>query len=303
MIIHPPQETRPVQKPSWLKVRFPSHSNYFSVSSLLEKHNLRTICRSAKCPNIADCWTRKTATFLLLGDACTRSCSFCAVKKGTALSPSSSEPGEVAEAAVQLGLAYVVVTSVTRDDLPDGGASHFVRTIQAIRERIPDARIEALIPDFGGDAGALRRVVLAGPDILNHNLETVERLYPYINRPQVNYRRSLGVLRLAKEFGAATKSGLMLGLGETEDDLVRTFEDLRRADCDLLTIGQYLQPTRGHTTVAKYYSPPEFARFKDMALDFGFSDVASGPLVRSSFQAHKLYDTFMNSRRDKTCAI
>jgi lipoic acid synthetase len=196
----------------------------------------------------------------------------------------------------------VVVTSVTRDDLADGGAAHFVRTIHALREKRPEASIEVLVPDFGGDEDALRLVIRAGPDILNHNLETTEALYPKINRPAANYRRSLNVLRVAKAEGAVTKSGLMIGAGASEEDLVRTLKDLRRAGCDLLTIGQYLQPTRAHAPVVRYYTPDEFARLRAFALDLGFDDVESGPLVRSSFHAHKLYDTFKRLRKGSPCA-
>ncbi|MGA2587972.1 MAG: lipoyl synthase [Candidatus Aminicenantales bacterium] len=303
MITYLPEETRSAKKPSWLKVAFPSQSGYFSVASLLEKHRLNTICRSARCPNIAECWTEKTATFLILGNICTRACAFCAVEKGKPLPLSAEEPEHIAEAAATLGLAHVVVTSVTRDDLPDGGASQFVRTIRALRKRIPAASVEVLVPDFDGREDALKSVVDAGPDILNHNLETTESLYPKIGRPATNYRRSLGVLGKAKTWGALTKSGLMIGLGESEDDLLRTFGDLRAAGCDLLTIGQYLQPTRAHAAVVEFHPPEEFARLGDIALELGFSDVSSGPLVRSSFHAHKLYDTFKKSRRGTACAI
>jgi lipoic acid synthetase len=213
------------------------------------------------------------------------------VAKGPARPLADDEPGRVAEAAAVLGLSYVVVTSVTRDDLADGGASHFVRTIAALRERLPGVRIEVLVPDFGGDAAALRDVVGAAPDILNHNLETTEALYPVLNRPAANYRRSLEVLRRAKALGAVTKSGLMMGLGESEADLLQSLRDLRAAGCDLLTLGQYLQPTRAHAPVARYVTPEEFARWKAVALDLGFADAEAGPLVRSSFHAHKLYDT------------
>ncbi len=301
MITHPPEETRSVKKPAWLKVPFPSKSGFFSVSSLLDKHNLHTICRSAKCPNIAECWTAKTATFLILGNTCTRNCAFCAVDKGTPSPVAEDEPKVVAEAAATLGLSHVVVTSVTRDDLRDGGASQFVRTIQAIRERIPGATVEVLVPDFSGSDDSLGQVVLAAPDILNHNLETTEALYPKINRPAAYYRRSLGVLEKAKEWGMVTKSGLIIGLGETEEDLFRAFSDLGQAGCDLLTIGQYLQPTRAHAPVAKYYAPEEFAKLKDIALGFGFSDVESGPLVRSSFHAHELYDNYKRHRKGAAC--
>ena len=223
--------------------------------------------------------------------------------KGAPQPPAEDEPGRVAEAAALLGLAYVVVTSVTRDDLPDGGASHFVRTIAALRGRIPGVRIEALVPDFGGDADALAAVLAASPDVLNHNLETTEGHYPRINRPAASYRRSLAVLRRAKEAGAVTKSGLMIGLGETEDDLLAALRDLRGAGCDLVTLGQYLQPTRDHAPVARYVTPEEFAAWKAAALDLGFADAEAGPLVRSSFHAHRLYDTLARIPRSAVHAV
>lgn len=223
--------------------------------------------------------------------------------KGLPRPVADDEPGQVAEAAAVLGLSYVVVTSVTRDDLADGGAFHFVRTIAALRERILGVRIEVLVPDFGGDAEALRSVVRAAPDILNHNLETTEALYPALNRPAANYRRSLEVLRRAKEQGAVTKSGLMIGLGELEDDLLRTLRDLRASGCDLLTLGQYLQPTRAHAPVFRYVTPEEFAQWKAVALDLGFADAEAGPLVRSSFHAHKLYDTLKRIPQSPVHAI
>ena len=302
MITHPPEESRKTPKPPWLRVAFPTHPDYFAVSALLEKHSLNTICRSAKCPNIAECWSERTATFLILGNVCTRACAFCAVVKGTPGPPSEEEPRQVAEAAARLGLTHVVITSVTRDDLPDGGAGHFVRTIGALRQRLPEASIEVLVPDFGGDENALRRVIHAGPDVLNHNLETTEALYPKINRPASNYQRSLNVLRAAKDEGAVTKSGLMIGAGETEEDLVRTFKDLRRTGCDLLTIGQYLQPTRNHAPVVRYYTPEDFTRLRAVALSLGFGGVEAGPLVRSSFHAHQLYDTFRRLQKGIPCA-
>ena len=302
MITHPPEESRKTPKPPWLRVAFPTHPDYFAVSALLEKHGLNTICRSAKCPNIAECWSERTATFLILGNVCTRACAFCAVAKGTPGPPSEEEPRQVAEAAARLGLTHVVITSVTRDDLPDGGAGHFVRTIGALRQGLPETSIEVLVPDFGGDEDALRRVIHAGPDVLNHNLETTEALYPKINRPASNYQRSLNVLRAAKDEGAVTKSGLMIGAGETEEDLVRTFKDLRRTGCDLLTIGQYLQPTRNHAPVVRYYTPEDFTRLRAVALSLGFGGVEAGPLVRSSFHAHQLYDTFRRLQKGIPCA-
>jgi len=278
-----------VPKPPWLKVRMPSESGYFQVSEILKANRLHTICQSARCPNMGECWARKTATFLVLGDTCTRNCGFCAVKKGRPADPDPNEPEHVAGVVRELGLRHAVVTSVTRDDLDDGGASVFAAVIRAVREASPGTTIEVLVPDFGGIGSSLDLVLAAGPDILNHNLETIEALYPAISRPAANYRRSLDLLSAAKKKGALTKSGLMIGLGERYEDILRTLSDLRRAGCDLLTLGQYLRPTPDHHPVEKYYSPLEFDQLRDIALDFGFVDAAAGPLVRSSYQADKLF--------------
>lgn len=277
------------KKPIWLKVKFPSHQNFFYISNLLKKNHLNTICTSAKCPNMTECWSQKTATFLILGDICTRECAFCAVKKGAPLPPSDDEPSRVAGAVSLLGLRYAVITSVTRDDLPDGGASFFASTIRAIKENEPDVALEILIPDFKGDIRALETVIQAGPDVLNHNLETTESMYPQINRPKSNYQRSLKVLEDAGKMGDVTKSGLMVGLGEKKEEIIQAFSDLRRASCSLLTIGQYLRPSKANSPVRKYYSPREFEQLKKIALDFGFKGVESGPLVRSSYKAHKMF--------------
>jgi len=276
-------------KPPWLKVRLPSHGSFFEVSAILKKNRLHTICQSAKCPNIAECWTARTATFLILGDTCTRECGFCAVKKGTPAPLSGAEPGQVAEAVAGLGLHYAVVTSVTRDDLDDGGAAVFARTVGAIKERRPQVRVEVLIPDFQGNEEALAAVIASGPDVVNHNLETTQPGYPRINRPPGNYRRSLGVLEAAQRLGALTKSGLMVGLGETGPEIERTLSDLRNAGCDLLTIGQYLQPSRQNPPVGRYYGPEEFEALRALALTLGFREVAAGPLVRSSYRAHQMF--------------
>jgi lipoic acid synthetase len=226
-----------------------------------------------------------------LGDTCTRSCGFCAVKKGIPSPPSEDEPYEVAEAVAALGLEYAVITSVTRDDLPDGGASHFVKIIKAVKERKPGLKVEVLIPDFQGSGDSVEKLVQAEPEVINHNLETVEALYPQIVRPRENYQRSLKVLERSKLNGTVTKSGLMLGLGEKEEEILQTFSDLRRVSCDLLTIGQYLQPTRSNVPLKKYYTPQEFDQLRKIALDFGFYDVEAGPLVRSSFEASRLYNS------------
>jgi lipoic acid synthetase len=285
------QQIQEIKKPPWLKVKFPSDNNFFCVSNTLKKKGLHTICQSAKCPNISECWSQKTATFLILGDVCTRSCRFCAVKKGVPSPLFADEPARIAEAASLLGLSYVVVTSVTRDDLPDGGASLFARTIKALKEKIPEVKIEVLIPDFKGDEKALETVVRAQPDILNHNLETTQSIYPQINRPPEHYERSLKVLENARKMGAPTKSGLMVGLGEKEEEIIVSFADLRSVSCNLLTIGQYLQPTKMNAPVRKFYSPEEFEQLKEIALDLGFRDVESGPLVRSSYGAHTMYNS------------
>ena len=284
-------ETQTAKKPSWLKVRFPSHKNFFYVSNLIKEKNIHTICQSAKCPNISECWSHKTATFLILGDTCTRNCGFCAVKKGAPSSSLSDEASHIAETVSLMGLNYVVITSVTRDDMEDGGALRFAETISEIRNTSPQAKVEALIPDFNGNTSALQTVIDAHPDILNHNLEVPVSLYPHINRPKSFYDRSLGILKTAAKKGMVTKSGLMIGLGEKMEDILQVFSDLKNAACKLLTLGQYLQPTQKHIRVQKYYSPLEFKQLGQIAFDFGFKDVVSGPLVRSSFQAHKMYDS------------
>lgn len=281
--------TQTTKKPPWLKVKLPTHENYFYVSQLLKKHDLHTICQSAKCPNVSECWAHKTATFLILGDTCTRACAFCAVTKGEPSPPLKKEPERVAEAVSEMNLRYVVITSVTRDDLSDGGASQFASTLKAMKQKNSDIQVEVLIPDFNGDEKALQTVIAAAPDVLNHNIEAPETIYPLINRPVLNYRRSLKILEKAKAKGATTKSGLMIGLGEKKHDIFQTFADLKSVSCDLLTIGQYLQPSRLNAPTRKYYSPEEFAELKNIALDCGFSEVESGPLVRSSYRAHEMY--------------
>jgi lipoic acid synthetase len=279
------------RKPPWLKIKLPTSPEFFSVAETLERAGLHTICQSARCPNRSECWSEKTATFLILGNRCTRACAFCAVAKGNPLPPEPDEPKRVAAAADAFGLTYAVVTSVTRDDLPDGGASHFAATIRALRERIPGVRVEALVPDFAGDEASLRTVLEARPDVLNHNLEVPEPIYPLLNRPAANYRRSLGLLERAAGMGFATKSGLMLGLGESENDIVRTLADLRGVACAFLTLGQYLKPGRTQADVARFYPPAEFDRWKATALGLGFRAVEAGPLVRSSYHAQRMQST------------
>ena len=276
--------------PPWFKKRLPPPGVIGGVRSLVEEHGLYTVCDSALCPNLGDCFSKGTATFLLMGDQCTRRCSFCAVAKGTPLALDPDEPANLAEAAAKLGLRHVVVTSVTRDDLADGGAAHFARTIECLHGIGDRPTVEVLVPDFGGSAEALGTVVAAGPEVINHNLETVPRLYPEV-RPEAGYARSLELLRLAKELdhGIVTKSGLMLGLGETRPEVLEVMADLREADCDLLTLGQYLAPSAGHHPVADYVTPEVFCEYKEAALEMGFRGVASAPLVRSSFDADRLY--------------
>ncbi len=288
--IFPPDDgRRPASKPPWLKVRLPSGGDAFRVAEIVRRRGLHTICGAARCPNVGACWAERTATFLILGNVCTRACGFCAVAKGR---PGPLEPGEpeaVAAAVGELGLRYAVITSVTRDDLADGGAAHFVRTIRAVRARSPETRVELLVPDFGGNEAALDAVLAERPDVLNHNLETVERLYPLVRRPAEAYRRSLRVLARAAERGALVKSGLMLGLGETPEDVRGALHDLRAAGCRLLTLGQYLRPGPDHAPVARYWTPEEFAALRDDALALGFLEAASGPLVRSSYDAGRLF--------------
>jgi len=277
-----------VERPEWLKVRATFGENFRQLKGLLRGLALHSVCEEALCPNIYECFEARTATFLILGDVCTRRCSFCAIANGRPAGLDREEPHRVAHAARVLGLRHVVVTSVARDDLTDGGAAVFADTIVQLRESVPDCSVEVLIPDFGGSRSALERVMAARPDILNHNVETVPRLYRRV-RPSARYYRSLELLQRAKEMDASvpTKSGLMVGLGETWDEILAVLADLRRADCDIATIGQYLRPTSAerHLPVERYYTPAEFQRLKDEALALGFRAVESGPLVRSSYHA------------------
>lgn len=277
-------------KPPWLRRRVPAGATYRHVLDLVRCSGLHTVCQEAHCPNMGECFSQGTATFLILGDRCTRNCSFCAVVHGPVEPPDPREPDRVAEAAQKMGLRYVVVTSVTRDDLPDGGASHFARTIKRLRKENPSVLVEVLVPDFQGDAEALRVVLEAGPDVLNHNVETVPRLYPRV-RPQAQYRRSLELLRRAGGHrpSVRTKSGMMLGLGETPEEIEATLHDLFEAGCHMLTLGQYLQPSPAQLPVERFVPPEEFDGWRVRALGIGFSEVASGPFVRSSYRAHSLF--------------
>jgi lipoic acid synthetase len=282
-----PQEA--VRRPEWLKVRLPSGDNYFELKGLMRGLRLHTVCESARCPNIGECWQHRTATFMILGELCTRRCGFCAVPKGQpAGEVDAAEPGRVAEAAAAMGLKYVVVTSVDRDDLEDGGSTIFAQTIEALSERIPDCKVEVLIPDFRGSDAALEIVLRARPDILNHNTETVPRLYSVARRGS-RYERSLRLLRHSREIAPTipTKSGLMVGLGETFDEIRLVLEDLAAAGVDIVTIGQYLRPSREQLPVARFYTPEEFASLKQHGERAGIRHVESGPLVRSSYHAHE----------------
>lgn len=272
--------------PDWVKVRAPRGEAVAETRRVVRGLGLHTVCEEAECPNLGECWGQRTATFMLMGDVCTRNCGFCAVEHGRPLPPDPSEPERVAEAAARLGLRHVVVTSVNRDDLPDGGAGHFAATVRALRMRLPNGRIEVLIPDFKGDETAVCSVVDAPIDILNHNVETIPRLYRVV-RPGAVYERSVRLLRLAKAWraGVLTKTGLMLGMGEERDEIRGVLEDLAAVGCDIITIGQYLQPSREHLPVVRYAHPDEFAELRDEALALGFRHVESGPLVRSSYHA------------------
>ena len=275
-------------RPPWLKVRFPQGPNYQELRELMRAQELHTICEEALCPNIGECWENRTATFLILGDVCTRNCGFCAVTTGRPTGLDLEEPERLARAVQKIGLRHIVITSVTRDDLPDGGSAIYAATISRLREYVPGCGIEVLIPDFLGNWDALATVMQARPDILNHNIETVPRLYRRV-RPKAIYEQSLELLGRAKALapGVVTKSGLMAGLGETRDELLQTFGDLRARDVDVLTVGQYLRPTMQHLPVERYVPPEEFAELKRAALALGFGHVESGPLVRSSYHAHE----------------
>lgn len=273
-------------KPEWLKVKIPSGESYSKIKLLLEG-STHTICEEAKCPNLAECWEKGTATFLILGNICTRGCRYCNVKHGKPSSVDFKEPEKVAEIVKKLGLRYVVITSVTRDDLKDGGAKTFKETIDTTR-KVTDAKIEVLTPDFKGDINSIKTVLSAKPDVFGHNIETVERLFPNI-RPQADYKRSIVFLKMIKEIypKQITKSGLMIGLGEKKEEIIKTMRTLRLAKVDILTIGQYLQPRGGLAEVEKYYNPEEFDEFKRMGYELGFKHVESAPLVRSSYHAEE----------------
>lgn len=278
------ETTRPPHRPPWLKARIPSGENYARLKGLIDRHKLHTVCEEARCPNMGECWNHGTATFMILGDTCTRSCGFCAVKTGRPLELDAEEPFRVADAVQMMGVRHAVITSVNRDELFDGGAQIFAETIRQIRTRCPETKIEVLIPDFKGDEFALDIVLDAFPDILNHNIETVPRLYPVV-RPQARYDRTLELLDRAKRRGFLTKSGLMAGIGEQTNEILGVLRDLRKVRCDIVTIGQYLQPTKDHLPVHRFVHPDEFTMFKRAGMEMGFRHIESGPLVRSSYHA------------------
>ncbi|MGG4493884.1 lipoyl synthase [Brevibacillus reuszeri] len=276
------------RKPDWLKIKLNTNDQMKELKAIMRGSELHTVCEEAKCPNIYECWSNRTATFMILGSICTRACRFCAVNTGLPTELDREEPEKVAKATAQMGLKHVVVTSVARDDLQDGGAAIFAETIRAIRTRNPITGVEVLIPDFNGSEESLAVVLAAKPDILNHNIETVERLSDRV-RARAKYQRSLTLLENAKKLreGQMTKSSIMLGLGETIEEIVQTMRDLRAVACNILTVGQYLQPTKKHLPAMKYYTPEEFREIKEIGLEMGYDHVESGPLVRSSYHAHE----------------
>ena len=270
----------------------PGGPNFLELRDLIRGSQLHTVCEEARCPNIGDCWERRTATFMILGDICTRACAYCAVTTGTPVGLDLQEPGRLAETVERMGLRYAVITSVNRDDLPDGGAFIFAQCIRQVRRRLPACKVEVLIPDFCGDWDALAAVMDAMPDTLNHNIETVRRIFPRV-RPKGDYDQSLELIARARGLvpGGVTKSGMMVGLGETWSEILETMRDLRAVDCDLLTIGQYLRPSPGHAPICKWYTPDEFDELRGEGEALGFRHVASGPLVRSSYHADEQYET------------
>lgn len=274
------------RKPNWLKVKIPMGENYRKVKSLVDEYKLHTICQSGNCPNMGECWGEGTATFMILGNVCTRSCSFCAVATGRPKDLDEAEPQRVAEAVRLMGVKHAVITSVNRDELPDKGARIWHETVKAVKAACPDTTIETLIPDVKGDWDALELMISAGQEVVSHNMETVKRLYRKV-RPQAKYERSLEELRRIKDYGKRSKSGIMLGLGETEDEVYEAMDDLLNEGLDVLTLGQYLQPTKMHLEVARFVHPDEFKRYEEIGLQRGFMYVESGPLVRSSYHAEK----------------
>ena len=280
----PVKKTERERRPDWLKIKVPLGTKFSEIRKLVDEQQLNTVCEDARCPNMAECWNRGTATFMILGDICTRSCGFCSVKTGRPLILDTDEPRRVAEAVERMALRHAVITSVNRDELKDGGAGIFAATIRAIRDRLPHCKIEVLTPDFQGKRDAIQTVIDARPDIFNHNTETVPRLYRRV-RPQAKYQRSLDLLRMCHEQGMITKTGIMLGLGEEHNEVLQVMHDLRAVGVDIMTLGQYLQPTKQHLPVERYVTPEEFVQWKTTGKELGFAHVESGPLVRSSYHA------------------
>lgn len=280
------QRPERVKKPDWLRVKLPVGENYKHVRGLVDKYHLHTICESGSCPNMGECWGAGTATFMILGNTCTRSCGFCAVKTGLPSEMDWDEPRRVAEAVQRMEVKHCVLTSVNRDELKDGGAAIWAATIKAVRELNPQTTMETLVPDFKGNMDSVKMIIEAAPDVVSHNMETVPRLYRKV-RPQAKYDRSLKVIQALKEGGMRTKSGIMVGLGETKDEVLQVMDDLRAHGCDVMTIGQYLQPTRNHLDVMEWITPEQFKEYEQIGLEKGFRFVESGPLVRSSYHAEK----------------
>lgn len=274
------------KKPEWLKIKLNTNADFADVARIVESNALNTICSSGMCPNRSECWARRTATFMVMGDVCTRSCRFCATKSGKPLPLQSSEPDRVAASVGLMGLSYVVVTSVTRDDLPDGGAEHWAEVVRAIREQNPQTKIELLIPDMGGDLSLVDTILDAGADVTGHNIECAERITSAV-RSRADYQTSLRVLEHIASSGAVAKSGIMVGIGESDDEVIETLADLRKAGVSIVTIGQYLRPTLSHLPVERYVEPEKFEQYKEQALAMGFAYVESAPLVRSSYMAHR----------------
>ncbi|GAB4379025.1 MAG: lipoyl synthase [Calditrichia bacterium] len=290
---------KPLRKPEWVKIRLDINENFQKVRQNVRNHQLHTVCKEARCPNIQECWGRGTATFMILGDVCTRSCRFCAVKTGRPPVYDQAEPLRVASAVRQMKLKHVVITSVNRDELPDGGSTVWAETIRAVRKMNPGITIEVLTPDFKGNWEQLKRVLDAGPDVYSHNLETVPSLYRKV-RPQARYQQSLTVLKNAGEYGVITKSGIMLGLGETFEEVVALMQDAVQAGVEIFTMGQYLQPTEKHLPVERFVPPEEFARYRQIGLELGFLYVEAGPLVRSSYHAEEQFEKVLQQKKMKT---
>jgi len=290
-------ESMSLIRPSWLKMKIPSGENYVKVRKTLQKYNLHTVCEEASCPNVSECWDVGTATIMIMGDVCTRGCKFCNVDTGKPFELDSEEPQHVAEAIKDWNLRYVVITSVCRDDLPDEGSEHFARTIQCIKSNCPNTVVESLIPDFSGNKKFIETIVRAKPNVMGHNVETVKRLNPYVRDLRANYTQSLKVLKYVKELDSSifTKSSLMLGLGESEEEILQTAQDLRDANVDMITLGQYLQPSTSHLPVKEFVTPEKFYQLKLDMRKLGFLHVESGPLVRSSFRASDVIDLIIKN--------